>query len=404
MSTPATQKFPKRDQNHDAFLRAYLSFLCFKSTLVRHIGFTLQIFSYFCTKENMKAMNYSELLFRLNTLFLSLLLYSQAQASCLGSREKREFNGDVKSIDEYAVKEGDTILVSIATYDKAQNLIKESINDGTVWLYKYDSRNNETERMRITIEERYNGIFETNTLTMSSYYLYDKDGHVIVKTSTTNDSLVSKEFFKYNEKGELSKYTHYHYNDSIACQQTRQDGKKTKKSELCSSYTIKWKDRKQGNQTEILEYENGNTLFRKEIGRYDVQGRLLSEEIFEKKPEEHKSSYAYSYDEAGNLIELTSYENDSLFLKTCYTYNSKHYPTEEKIFDKDGTLVSKRNWKYDRRNNIIETFDFQANENKQERVTYDYDEEDNVTKEEVFIGESDSASCTTLYYYEYYDE
>lgn len=352
----------------------------------------------------MKAMNYSELLFRLVPLFLSLMLYAQAQASCLGSEEKREFFGNIKSIDEYAVKDSDTILVSIATYDKAQNLIKKSTNDGTVWLYKYDSRNNETERMRITIEELYNGIFETKTLTMSNFYHYNKEGRILEKISATNDSIVSKEVFRYNKNGEISKYTHYDYNDSIACQEKRPDGKKTKKSELCSGYTIKWKERKQSNQTEILEYENGNTLFRKEIGQYDEQGRLLSEEIFEEKPEKHKSCYAYSYDEAGNLTELTSYENDSLFQKNSYTYNTNHYPIEEKVFDKNGTLVSKRSWKYDERNNPIETTDFQANENKQERIRYEYDEEDNVTKEEVFNDESDSASCTTLYYYEYYDE
>ena len=353
-------------------------------------------------------MNHSNLLLRLTTLFLSLLLYAnQAQASCFVTGEKKKFNGKVNNIYEYDVRDGDTILVGIENYDRSKKLIKSSDRHG-VSYYKYDSQNNETEIMDITID--HDEIFETSICTRSQTYRYDKKGRIIEKISKYNDSITSKEVFKYTKKGKIKKHTYYDANDSICHQLVFQYDKKRfmiKKSDLCSGYTTKWEAKKHGKLTDTLVYDDGPTISRKWIMQYDENSRRISEEVFENKPKEEKWKCTYTYDESGNLAELNYSGENIMITKECYSFDDKQHQTEEKVFGKNGTLIYKTNWKYDERNNLIEKNQYSYWSKDKiyiERIRYEYDEEDNVTKEEVFNDESDSASCTTLYYYEYYDE
>jgi YD repeat-containing protein len=86
--------------------------------------------------------------------------------------------------------------------------------------------------------------------------------------------------------------------------------------------------------------------------KYDDEGRLIEKHLFNDDGREHKS-YAYRYDEAGNLTEQTEFDEGRLFKKEISEYNEYGRCTKSQTVGSDGKMEHETTYRYDKYGNRI---------------------------------------------------
>ncbi len=125
------------------------------------------------------------------------------------------------------------------------------------------------------------------------------------------------------------------------------------------------------------------TEFRKNSSMYNEKGNIIEETYYEDGILEAKTTY--KYDKKGNKIEFNQYDSDgSLVFKTTYKHDEKGNEKEKNDWNSDGSLDVKYIYKYNEKGNKIEecydedgvlletsTFKYDEGGNETEHIEYD---------------------------------
>ena len=102
-----------------------------------------------------------------------------------------------------------------------------------------------------------------------------------------------------------------------------------------------------------------------------------------------ESYVRYYFNEAGDVIEVASYDSDgSLDEKNIYKYDSAGNRIEGAYYDSDGSLDWKLTCKYDSAGNCIEEAYYNSNGSLDEKYICKYDSAGNRIEEAAYSGES----------------
>lgn len=163
---------------------------------------------------------------------------------------------------------------------------------------------------------------------------------------------------------------------------------------------------KRGYMVEYNEYNDTDFSFKsKTTYTYDENENVI-EAITS--TEYGKYKWVYQYDN-GNLIEGNGYRlngDSSLIEKKTYKYDDRNNRIEECCYNSDGSLLLKFTYIYDDKNNRIEECEYNFDGSLKEKTTYKYDNMQNLIKKDGYITDKDETYIVTYEYdFEYdYDE
>lgn len=243
-------------------------------------------------------------------------------------------------------------------------------------------------------------------------------------------SYVNQYVYVYDDAGELSReesYIHYDsarfdgteypditYVNITAYSEDRRIMETTEEyysgDECLSSYTVMYI--LDGNETELYQFsysKNLNNVFEYEdekivgirradsytsgeIFTYDEKGRLIYIDS-----ESNYAQYEYSYDEQGNLIKKTEYdENGTPFSETVYDYDNRGNLIYAESTAFNAPWHNVHEWVYDSSGKLIEdNYSSATGTSNWYEITYIYDAEGNISKETYVTGEYESETTYT---------
>jgi hypothetical protein len=222
--------------------------------------------------------------------------------------------------------------------------------------YKYDHKDNLIEEAGYDADEE---------LSFKKLMRYDSSGKIIDSViynytgpvemhGKITDSFV----FKYEEKESM--FIRSHYSSNISLWMT--DGAKTL-TQIC---IITFDDK--GNNIEEKYFNGNRIMLQKIIQDYNEPGRMIKKRRYIEANEILDVMYTFNYDDSGNLIEVF-------------------------MFDRNGTLLSKNEYEFDNKKNIVEEYKFQDKrilddrKNLEVRSTfkYEFDKYGNWIKKTTYI-------------------
>lgn len=254
-------------------------------------------------------------------------------------------------------------------------------------------------------DERYTEIFEylsDSSLLSREIFKYDKKGNLIEKKEFGyNDSIKNKSIYTYNQNGLLTEEDFYwvdifkYYNGD-----TTQEFQNNSKLELRYKTIYKYDDK--GHLLEEIVNNSDSSLYYKHKYKYDDKGRLIEDIL--------KYKTVYKYDNNGDTIEYLYYDLDgSLYRKEICEYNKKRNLIKKNIenetwiykYNRKGIRLKVEMYvdgklkyieKYNKRGYLTESIDYKNNE----KEIIEYDNNDNIIKD-IFK----ESYITRVYYYEY---
>ncbi len=172
------------------------------------------------------------------------------------------------------------------------------------------------------------------------------------------------------------------------------------------SYTLHW--------YEVVEGKKGKELFT-DKKEYNENGKLVKEIKTEKFQDTKVMKHEYNYDKKGYLVEMKSYDRDSLLDVTSFKNDDKGHCIEanstvlgKTIFknDENGNPIEKKLYqgndlkfiyyfKYDKKGNEIEVKWCRADGNLMNKYEYEYDENGNTIKQRKYRMDNDSLKLTS---------
>ena len=221
------------------------------------------------------------------------------------------------------------------------------------------------------LEEQLKG--KVSSLVQFNYSASEKFGEI------SKDELISKTEEKYDERGNIKESVstrdgiikheeHWEYNDN---------GKVIKHSDLGDWGLGRIETSKYDNNNNEIERDiefPGTSSSHKYIARYDANGNRT--EFIWYLNGQFDSIYKYKYDENGNNVEESRYEEDGdIMYKNVFKYDSKGNLFEKYAYDSDGKLEEKTVNKYDYRGNLISRviYDSDTDASFDRRFEYSYD-------------------------------
>lgn len=154
------------------------------------------------------------------------------------------------------------------------------------------------------------------------------------------------------------------------------------------------------NLNNVFEYEDGKIVgIRRagsytsgEIFKYDEKGRLIYIDS-----ESNYAQYEYSYNEQGNLIKKTEYdENGEPFSETVYDYDNRGNLIYEESTAFNAPWHTVHEWVYDGGGKLIEdNYSSATGTSNWHEITYIYDAEGNISKETYVTGVYESETTYT---------
>lgn len=119
-------------------------------------------------------------------------------------------------------------------------------------------------------------------------------------------------------------------------------------------------------------YMDENTIAERKVMSYDVNNRVMAEERHYQ--DGSLVNVSYRYNEQGQLLELIGLnEDDEAEVRKVFTYNGEQKVQEEE-FDEEGELRMRLKWAYDESGQVVAESVFDAWEQDEEEMIYDYDE------------------------------
>ena len=207
----------------------------------------------------------------------------------------------------------------------------------------------------------------------------DKNGNIISEKTFYGKDLNCIHKYEYDSQGNNIKSTYYN-SENLLCSQNEYDSK--------------------GNTTKSIEYNTDGSIAR--IYTYDKHENLISAVEYqsnEKKETIFKNEY--EYDEAGNMIKETNYdENGKLSGWSQYEYDGENLLKESK-YHGEGDLYSEEKYEYDSKNNLIkEIGNYYYNGHVKMVYECEYDEKSNIIKKVYHY--NDKLDSITEYKYDEY--
>lgn len=161
---------------------------------------------------------------------------------------------------------------------------------------------------------------------------------------------------------------------------------------------------KEGRLTEWCEYENSQTLLKKNLYKYDNKGNRTEWCIYDNK-NVRRSKFTYKYDGNGNAVEELEYnEKDSLIQKFICRYNSKNQLAEKTCYKKHDCKEWKCTYLYNDKGHEMEwhknDVDSSSHFEKwtKTKYRYKYDKKGNMT-ERTALGLQDDQSWRYTFEY-----
>ena len=198
------------------------------------------------------------------------------------------------------------------------------------------------------------------------YRHFNEQGKIVQRTLSQGGDTAYIYFFEYNDKSDIIVEDQFDV--------TNEDVK------LLTKKIFKYDD--DGNLSEERVYDgNGEDLLVKIEYNYDGN-RNLTEIEYYYPPSGDFTSIKGKFDESGNLIESRYYDKDGE-LNGKYKYDKDGNLSEERNYDQDGELSSKTKYKYDNKGNMSSKIFISDYESK---VTYKYefDKNDNWIKKIIY--------------------
>lgn len=273
-------------------------------------------------------------------------------------------DGTTRNEKHYA--EDGTLLSETAYYDNG-NIESESsfYTDGSVKTqtdYNDDGTLSRTEENsedgsdhKVTYYDYENGgcittlrsywIIETENGVETSYITYDPEGNILSSIS-----------YEYYDSGELKKQI-----------ETDADGVLISESEFYEKGNIKCEsDYDNGTLKSRYEYDEGGMLVRRTYPNGDGSEELCVEE--------------YAYNEAGQIVKTTNYQNDVLINYTDFEYYDEGTIRKKTTFNGNDTVIALREYTVDGTCCVWEAY----HDNGALAEKKEYDEEGNLMKEETY--------------------
>ncbi len=162
-----------------------------------------------------------------------------------------------------------------------------------------------------------------------------------------------------------------------------------------------------GNETEIMNYDENNKLRGKATLKYNKAGKLAEHYTTSDEGTIYKNE-TYAYDSKGNKSELDYYNTAGASAgKALFKYDDNGNMIEVTEYEIDSTIKLKHTNKYDKKGNKIEEKFFKPNAKAKkgntvlfQRVTYKYDNAGNRVEENVYSGNNILESKVTSQYNE----
>lgn len=255
-------------------------------------------------------------------IFTNLFIFSGIGQKVKNDLTDLKLKGKVKSLTETEFKK---ILVDksgeiqkapiiinkyIYFFNDTGNIFEEDyygLNDDFKYkdIYKYDDKGNLIERNR------------NNLTSYKNSYVYDEKDNIIEDSGyNSNSNSYEKTTFEYDNKGNIIVKTRFDINDSLISRDTCKYDTKGNKIEsrfYTKSTALKLSYKYDNNGNRIEEYWcwlANSSFMKKIISKYNDKGNVI--EAYSYKADgsiDNKFTYNYDYDEAGNWIKKTPFEN-----------------------------------------------------------------------------------------------
>ncbi len=161
------------------------------------------------------------------------------------------------------------------------------------------------------------------------YLIFDDKGNLTEKNVYYKSAgyLSNKNTYKYGEKGNLTEEDDY-----------------SPGGRLHRKLTYKYDEK--GNMTEENSYYSDGNMASKTTYKYDEKGNITEENLYNS--DGHQTGkWSFKYDKKRNMIEQNSlYSDGSLLTKWTYKYDERNNMIEENSYYSNGSLLQKLTYKY----------------------------------------------------------
>lgn len=160
-----------------------------------------------------------------------------------------------------------------------------------------------------------------------------------------------------------------------------------------------YKNNESGHVTEVIKYNEDDSIESKITLAYNDKNKLIEEKRFDGENDlvEHRQQ---TYNEAGNIIEIKEFSpEDGLAYTTFFAYNAAGKNTEISYYDAKGILVMKTVSEFDSKGNVVEkTIEDFASSSAKRINKYVYDDHNNCIEESVTSGSGKLLSSLSIRY------
>lgn len=132
-----------------------------------------------------------------------------------------------------------------------------------------------------------------------------------------------------------------------------------------------------------VSYNDDGSIRDSSVQEVDKMGNKTDWIIYDKK-RKRKWQYTSEYDNAGNLLETTEYNDGELTQRHMYRYNENNQRIMERQFNSDNVMVWSETFAYDKQGNKTEVADFNGNGSFRAKYTYIYNEKGKPIEEHIF--------------------
>lgn len=315
------------------------------------------------------------------------------------------------------------LLVNIFIYAQSQSDDKErvritnsKVSKSFQWTYKY-SQGKVNTKGYITTESQYDE--KGNLIEVINYksngqissklqYKYDKNNNKVEylkfeKIKKTDLEVTYKQSFTYDEKGNKRVENGY---DGISPYKIiynyLPNGKVKDITKFASDNSIieKWESSYNGNTQTINILKQGKTLDYVLIRKLDSRGNILDETRKDSKGKEVKR-ITTEFDANNNILSNAEYYSEKLSKKFNYKYNRKNQLLEITQVNPDGNESLNRAFKYDEKGNVLEEKWFDGIPNEFSSKNFKYNERLNPEEVESYYSDY-KYKVLYKYTYEYY--
>ncbi|TCK93197.1 RHS repeat-associated protein [Natranaerovirga hydrolytica] len=286
-----------------------------------------------------------------------------------------DFRGEITEIYDT-----DNRLVETRTYDDKGRLIKKveglrNSDEGTVYTYNFDDKvTSITNPLKETSEMTYdifgNVLTSTNANGHTTVYTYNED-QTLAQIDNPDGGKIT---YSYDGLGRLIETINalgyvlqYGYNDFGEVQWQRDPlgyekhftydlkGQLTARTDEIGSQTTYTYD-PVGQVTQIetpIEERNGQTIYKVEENRYNQEGNLINQTVYEKTTRDNLKSISYTYYDDGNVKTQTASTGEII----QYDYDKNGNLIHQKMTYTDGTYKM-QTLAYDLHNRLIEEINY----------------------------------------------